>query len=50
MIFCHLLTDKLLVWQAFARYTVFIATRDINPNAVVKANLEVNLCLTFIYT
>lgn len=50
MISCHLLPDKLLVWQAFARYTVFIVPRDINPNAVVEANLEVNLCLTFIYT
>lgn len=50
MIAYHLLSDKLLVCQAFVRYSIFIVTGDINPNSVLKANLEENLCLTFIYT
>lgn len=50
MISHHLLSDKLLVCQAFVRYSVFMVTRDIHPNSGLQANLEENLCLTFIYT
>lgn len=46
----HLLSDKRLACQSIVRYSVFIVTRDIQPNSVLKANLEENLCLTFIYT
>lgn len=39
MISYNLLSDKLLVCQAFVRCSVLIVTRDINSNSVLEKNL-----------